>query len=342
MSSQTNGHSPRWLYAFFSWISRTPGNGWLLAIIWNVGLALLYQTRAWQLGLLPQGELHPFLLANGYWSTFFIFMLISLDRKAEVALQEFGNSTGMADEEIKATTQQFISVPGKTALNTILIAMLILLPLEYIIYPLAFEGLFSLYPALTVVHLLLINTMLALYFFIRTFRQLGMVRQLYRELPRVSLFYHTPIYSLSRYTGWASFMWLSFAVVGTYLVAPEVVEYNLALAAPFTIFGLLTFFLPLREIQVRLRREKREVQDELNRQLENIFTKTRQVVGQGKSTEVPELEVASKAIQNQLEYVRKMPTWPWNPGTLRNVLIPILIPITVAILQALISRYMGT
>lgn len=336
MKAQSIIYSPKWIYRFFNWIYRTPGKGWLLAIVWNVGLAYLYHWRAWQLGFLPQGEIHVFLLATGYWSTFYIFMLMSLDQRAESSLQEFGESNGKSSEEIDSLTNDFISLPGKTFLISILIALPAILPVSIESYPRVFPGVFEIFPVLTVVLTLLFNTSLMVYFLVRTFRQLRMVQQLYREMPEVSLFQLEPIFALSRYTGSVSLLWLSFALVAPSIAAPELLVNNVPLFAVFIVFGLLIFFLPLREIQVRLSHAKRDYLAKLSHQLETAFTKTQREVESGSGRKLPNLRLASESIRDQLEFVRTMPTLPWKPGTLRTALAPILIPIIVGIVQTII------
>ena len=341
MANKSTTYSPRWLYAFFSWIKRTPGNGWLIAVVWLVGLAVLYQWRAWQLGLLPQGETHIFLLATGYWSVIFIFMLMNLDKRAESSLEEFGSSTGLSNKEIASLTHRFISVPEKETILAMLIVMPIFLSITIVSYPRSFPGLFMIYPILTVLLTLMINSMLTIFFLFRTFRQLRMVQNLYREMPKVSLFNQTPIYALSRYTGWVAFMLLTVFLLGTYIITPEVMESNLILFSMFGVFGLLIFILPLREVRLRLSHEKGNYEARLNRQLETVFEKTQHAVDQGKSVEIPELEISARSIRDQLDFVHNMSTLPWNPGTLRTVLIPIVLPIVLAIMQAIISNWMG-
>jgi len=42
-----------------------------------------------------------------------------------------------------------------------------------------------------------------------------------------------------------------------------------------------------------------------------------------------------------MDTVQKVPTWPWNPGSLRNLLLPVLLPLFIAILQRYVVTLLG-
>jgi hypothetical protein len=341
MATKTSGYSPRWLYAILNWIRRTPLGGWLLAIVWIVGLAALYHWRAWQMGLVPQGELHRYLLGIGFWNVGTVFMILSLDRIAETSLREFGALGAKNQKEIQRLTYNFISIPEKEFMLAFVVGLVLYAPLAFLTYPVSMPGLFTIFPVLTISILILIQAILLPLLMYRSYKQLRSVQRLYRELPQVSLFNLAPIYALSRYTSWIPIFLVFLSVGGGLLVAPEAIVFAIPTYAAIAIFGLLVFLLPLRDIQQRLRREKARMVTELSLQIEVIHKKVQQAVNQNKLGKLGELRTAASTLKEEMDFVQKLATWPWNPGTLRNLLIPILLPLLLAIAQRYVLTWLG-
>lgn len=341
MATKSANYSPPWLYAILNWFQRTPLGGWLFAIFWIVGLAALYHWRAWQMGLVPQGELHRYLLGMGFWNVATVFMILSLDRIAESSLRDFGVLWPKRQKEIQRLIYNFISIPEKKFLVAIVICLALYSPIAYLTYPISLPGLFTIYPFLTISILIIFQAILIPQLLYRSYRQLRLVKQLYRELPQVSLFNLAPIYALSRYTSWIPIFLVFFSVGGGLLVAPEAIVYAIPIYAGVAVFGLLVFLVPLQEIQQRLRREKVRMVAELNLQIELIHKKVQQAVKQNRLAKLGELRTAASTLKEELDFVQKLATWPWNQGTLRNLLLPIMLPLFIAILQRYVLTLLG-
>jgi hypothetical protein len=76
-------------------------------------------------------------------------------------------------------------------------------------------------------------------------------------------------------------------------------------------------------------------------QIEGIHNKVKLAVNQNKLAKLGELRTAASTLKEQLDFVQKLPTWPWNPGTLRNLLLPITLPLLVAIMQRYVLTWLG-
>ena len=94
-------------------------------------------------------------------------------------------------------------------------------------------------------------------------------------------------------------------------------------------------------INARLRREKQSDLQRMGSELNAIYQETEAAIRSRKLAKVPALKTASSALREQMDTVQKVPTWPWNPGSLRNLLLPVLLPLFIAILQRYVVTLLG-
>lgn len=87
-----------------------------------------------------------------------------------------------------------------------------------------------------------------------------------------------------------------------------------------------------------MRSEKDKVLSEIGQNLDSVNKKINAVVKRGRYSEVNSLRNSALALKENWDLVKRIPVWPWEPETLRNVLLPLLLPVIVYLLQ----RFAGT
>lgn len=330
--------SPSWLYRFLDWMRSTPLNGLVVAVaIFLIGAGLIHWPQ-WQTGRLPVFQFDTQLLFESTWLPGNLLVWIWLDLIAHNAIYNFAIGTGKTKQEAQAIYVAFISIHPTIAWVLLAVGLFLGLgnvvtqgeiPAGNLLFMLAAAG-----PVL--------GSVMELFSVFRLIRQLVQVDVLYKNVKSINLFNLWPIYSLSRYGYTLALVFilvtvlvdLVFRAVGGEGIAFAYIVYTV-------IVSLLVFLAPLFGINNRLRTEKAHELQRLGIQLNSIYNETETAVRSRKLTKVPELRNASSALKDQMETVLKVATWPWNPGSLRNLLLPILLPLFIAILQRYVLSFLG-
>lgn len=114
-----------------------------------------------------------------------------------------------------------------------------------------------------------------------------------------------------------------------------------ALQFSYVLLMLLVFFAPLAQINGRMRRKKEELLNRIGEDQRTMNDKLHASVNSKNFAGLNDLRNAVAALKDQREVVQKLPTWPWQPDTLRNLLTPLLIPVFVYLVQRFLGAFFG-
>jgi hypothetical protein len=338
-AKQPQRPTPIWLYIFLDWLKRTPLRGWLVALFLFVAGLILMHLPYWFSGRVAAYTLNQSLTFPATWLPGGLMFWLWQDLVAERVIRDFSKGTGKSEVETKSIFANFISVPSGIAIVLSLVG--ILSGAFFFVEQLAQVTSNPLYIFLGAVPPVLGNALevLALY---RWGRQLFQVSQLYKQVKKINLFSLGPIYALSRY---GYLLALLTAVAATILDlinrfggGPGLPLENIVYQG---IIALAVFLIPLVGINNRLRTEKAQELQRLGDQLNSVYNETEAAVRRRKLAKVGDLRNASAALREQIDSVQKVATWPWNPGSLRNLLLPVLLPLFLAVLQRYLLNFLG-
>lgn len=336
----TKSPSPAWLYRFLDWVRKGPLRGGVFVLALFLLGAGAFHLAAWQSGGLPKYQLDSELLFPAVWLPANIVFWLWLDKLAYAPIYNFVKGTGGSEQQAKKTYTDFISI-GNTISVILLVAGIAFGFPDAVARASAYE-IKQPFSILLVSILPLLGGVLEALGIFRLVRQLSLVNKLYGGLGKVNLFNLWPIYALSRYGYTLALVFvivvilfdLVFIALGAGDIGLNYILYTFA-------FSLLIFLVPLFGINARLRREKELELQRLGVQLDSIYTETASAVRSRKLTQVPALRNAAGALKDQMEAVQKVATWPWNPGSLRNLFLPILLPLFIAVLQRYVLSALG-
>ncbi len=337
---KSKGYTPRWMYAIVNWVEEKPLQGWLgFAVIW-VAISGSLQALAWQRGALPKGQLDGIILVTPIGILWGVAAWAWGDRLAKDALPKFLAFVGKSPREQEKVIRDFASLPEKSAAFWGAVSIPVTLtwyralrdaatsdPIVYSLTGILFVA-FNVPPFIA---------------FMRIFHQLLRIQRMFHAAGHIDLFNLAPIYSLSRYTTRHAIL-LAFTNVLLFAAlfwdSPNpLIGVFMGMVAQL---GILTLFLlPLREIARRIRLEKEERIAYLNLKLETMFNRIHKAVEKDTLAKIPEYRWSADALQNELNVVKAIPTWPWNPGTLRNLLVPLLLPLIITVLQRYVLVWLG-
>ncbi|MCL5429656.1 MAG: hypothetical protein M1347_07670 [Chloroflexi bacterium] len=101
------------------------------------------------------------------------------------------------------------------------------------------------------------------------------------------------------------------------------------------------FFVPLIDINQAMREAKEELLSEINRDMKDLQQRVHKSLARKDLSKISDLRNAMGALKDEIEIVHKIPTWPWQPDTLRNLFTPLLIPILVYLVQRFLGGILG-
>jgi hypothetical protein len=271
-------------------------------------------------------------------------MIHYLDKMAADAVVKFCPSMCLAEQQGVDLIYNFTHLPARivrlVTLVGIALAMLIIIGVEQGVVQ-ADLGYFGTSKAAQLWWriVLIIDQIFFWNMIYHTIHQLRMVNLVYDKYAKVDLFNLSPLYTFSRLTvytavstiviayGWvATFPWLStdFLVIGSWLIG---------IAA-----AMAGFILPLLGIHSRLVEEKQRWQVDAGQSLKVSMTTLHQSIAERKLEEVELLVKAMEGVHRQQAILEQIPTWPWQPGTVRGVTTTVLVPIFLWVVLRVLER----
>lgn len=330
--------TPRWLYRFIDWSNSTPIQIWGVAIVFYIASGgLLHLARylfeagspQFDAGLFFPGIYFTILISFWHWTNLL----------AHSFLETFGRGVGKRTAEIKRIHTDFISLSERQSAVLFILGIFLA-----IFYAQDFIRQFGFTQLASMVALFLVAlpaSVLQLYSMFRILVQLVKLTELYNEIKDINLFNLKPVYALSRYSYSYAFIGMLTVVLidSVSLLQHESIDW----ANHILSLGLVLVLLvaPTLGIGRRLRAEKDKDLQYLGNQLNSLYDETSLMVKRRKLATIPQLNSAAMALERQIEKVQKIPTWPWNPGSLRNLFIPVLLPLLIAILQRYALTLLG-
>lgn len=329
--------TPRWLYSFFEFIERLPGPAWLLGLLVILIGSLALHLAAWRQGLLPYGSLDSYLTTLTVFPVTILAAWTFLDGRARVALANFAKGKGKQDRGLERMVTDFISLPDWIAVFSLAIGIVggyLNFNVAIGLSPLG-GNVFLPYEMLS---FLLVSGLLSMTVLRAVFQAVKLHRLL--KGVEVNIFNPAPLYALSRY---ASQSTLTLVLLNYILVLISLPNYLLTTNFGFILMlgfppMLMLFFAPLSSVNRRMREEKERLLAEFGKDLDEVYATAHQAASRKDYARLDKMRNAASILKDGWETVRKIPTWPWEPDTVRNLLIPFLIPV----IAFLVQRYLGS
>jgi hypothetical protein len=359
-NSFTAPYAPSWFDRFTAWVESLPGPAWAFYLFAAAVVVLVESAVQWREGAYPAGS---FLFLHVWSFSFFAYMLLLmhyLDKLAASALATFRPMLTTSPAEMEPADDAYpqllyrlTTLPGKpTAWATFIGAAIAitsyLFPIQAGFEPhflagtagtafsdLAFMLIFV--PANAIAGVLLYHTI----------HQLVIISRIYTRQARISLYQLQPLYALSR-PGVITALGLSGVVYLFFLTTPEMASggsstrpLELVLGGIFSLIAGLTFILPLWGAHRRIGVEKSRRIGEVTSRFEAATVALHRDLDGGQLATMSDLNKALTNLGIEHEFIKKIPTWPWDPNLTRSLIFALLIPITTWVLQLFLGRVLG-
>jgi hypothetical protein len=112
--------------------------------------------------------------------------------------------------------------------------------------------------------------------------------------------------------------------------------------ALFIAFGAVAFLWPLVGVRNLIAAAKGRALEENARVLREAREKLYADATRGDLTGASELGDALAAIRAEREALLRIPTWPWEAGTIRSVIVALALPVAIWLLQYALERLIGS
>jgi hypothetical protein len=336
-------YKPSLITTVSRWISKLPGS----SSSYYLGIWLLL-TLAQVISLLIEGAtlLQTFQVAQIFMPATVAYMLGMLeyfDTRALGSMSQARTALTLDEESFKDFQYRLITLPVGWPLFSAITSIGILLISESIGATYRLEALAPFPISATAFRIIyLISWALFGVFVYQVLHRLTLINRLYSRHIQINLFRKQPLYAFSNLTAWMavslSVLPIGFLLTNNILDLSVLDPISIVFIVGIQVIAFSSFLLPQIGIQRLQRTEKDRLLDEVNQRFEHVFIKLHKRIDAGDLESTDDLSTTVSLLQKELDSVKEIPIWPWDPETLRWLISALVFPILIVVLQIFIQR----
>ena len=319
-------------------------------LLFGIGLFVVFTLVQWGAGGYPPGEFQPFHVLFASWSPFMLALTHYLDRLAADAFDRFRPALAATPATSRDLQYRLTTLPARPtaflASGLVLVNSFWMLFDHWVLRPGAKVSVVDLGPqlfqiaptplSLTVVVALLLGVWWTTAVFLyHTIHQLRVISRIYTRHTRIRLLHLGPLYAFSRVTqqttiGIVSFFYI-FSLTATGFRAQP--AFLLLGGGLWAAIGAVTFAWPLLGVHRLLVTEKERLLEENTSRLEAGIADLHTRMDRRNLKGMDDLNKALASLDLERSALVRIPTWPWEQGTLRGLVAALVVPIIVWAIQ---------
>jgi len=169
--------------------------------------------------------------------------------------------------------------------------------------------------------------------------QLREISRIYLTFARLNLYRLQPLYAFSVPAALTSGGLILYNY-GWFASAPELLAQpiSIALSVFFATTAAVIFAWPLLGIHRRLAAEKKRSLAESARRFEATVAELHQRVDKKTILHMDDLNKTLASLEIERAALQRIPTWPWDPGTLRSLAATLFLPLVIWLAQYILQR----
>jgi uncharacterized membrane protein YhdT len=314
----------------------------VLYLILGIAAMMVGQGALWFYGITPTMSFDTVSLAVGIWVSLSLAFVHYLDDLARKALEAFRSALALSDEEFAQLRYSLTTMPARPLIFMNLVTTLVTI-LANLIYPAILESFIG---KGVQVHPILLISAAALgvsgSLIYHTIRQLAIIRSLYSRAPRLTIFDVKSTYAFSTLTVSTALAWALILYLGV-LTIPGILEHPVWVAVSIAILFLI--FISIGSVLVQINRKLSEEKNRLHKQvtdrLVGALSRVHERYDHDNLVDIENLHHLVQTLSHERDLLRKIPTWPWQPGTFIAFISALLLPVTIFLIQELIRLLAG-
>ncbi|NIM92116.1 MAG: hypothetical protein GTO18_00155 [Anaerolineales bacterium] len=325
-----------------SWIDRLPGPAWIFYVLSTLAIAILGNALFWIDGSLPFGSIDRFITIFAIAVLYWLALHQYLTQVGSQSLKTFGPLLAVDDTEFAIIDYELATLPRW--LGWLAIPLGIAFAAATILGdPAPFGELVPL-TALPYVGDIVITGFLVSTFFcliIRSIRQLRMVHKIHAQATNINLLKLKPVHAFSALTARTG-IGVLLVLIFAYLLEPQPFGTGLDIIT-YVVTALLSiavFVIPVIGMQGRLEEEKQRVLNETSDLLKITSASLHSKINDRNYDDLGGMETAISALIRERELLEKIPTWPWDPRTIRGFASALLLPIFLWLVTRLLESFL--
>jgi hypothetical protein len=337
-------YPPSWIDRVTDWVKKLPIPAWSLYSALALALVLADAALNWSNGSYLSSKSLPFHLVSALTPVVILAMIHYFDDWAEKALSTFRPALAVEEAEYEALRYQLTTLPRlPTIVATVvglaygLIYIVFLYdsqldPFKIFTSPIASAFGFTLG---------LLNYMAYSIIVYHTIHQMRMVSRIYSKCKHIDLFHLSPLYAFSTFAARISIAIaiLSYAWIYAFSGSGDAVSTVTPIFAVPLLFA--TFILPLVGIHTILGHEKRNLQSENAHHLKAAISELHHRREAGDYGQIDGVGKAIDSLMKEQTLLKEIPTWPWQPETVRWVATVLLTPVVLALVTRIAQHWLG-
>jgi len=351
-------YPPSWFDRFTGWVDRLPGPAWAFYLIFGALVVLAESAIQWREGAYPLGRFNLLTAWSVGEFAYLLALMHYLDKSAASALAAFrpllvspknGPSPALRDQSTFATlSYRLTTLPARPTL----VATIVGAAFAIFVYVLQTSG--ETVPAvlvgtagttLSTVSVMVVfipNNAISFLLAYHTVHQLVQISRIYTHNARINIYQLQPLYALSLPGAFTAIGIILFSYAWVAITASASIAagaLGIGLTVVFAAIAGATFALPLLGAHRRLVAEKNRLLAEASSRFEAAIEDLhRQLDGRGRRpTNDPNKALAGIEIEQNA--LRRIPTWPWQPGAVRGLVAALFLPVAVWAIQLLLGRF---
>jgi hypothetical protein len=330
-------YPPSWVDRLDDRVRGLPIPIWLFYLGAALVLALARTIAAWSDGSYPVGTLFTDHILAASTVAYLLFVLHYLDDRAGVALSDFRSVLTVDDTGYERLRYQLTTLPARPTLIWSLAGLVWGVAVPTLLLPESQLRPFKLFtsPAASVLDyvIIVLSWMIGFAVVYHTIRQLRLISRIYTQHTNVNIFDTGPLYGLSRVAAMTTIAVLF--ITSSYLTFAVNWQFDnpvIALTVGVSILvALMTFVWPLFGAHRLLQQEKARWKGEVARQTEAVARELHHRVSTDDMHGMEAIKDALDGLIAERGVLDKVPTWPWDPETVRVVVTALLLPVVLRI-----------
>lgn len=338
-------YPPSWIDRFSAWVEQLAGPCWLYYIGIGLLLLLILSIALWVEGAFPTGTVLPVQLFLSGVFAYFLAMFYYLDEWAGSALATLRPDLTVDDNEYNDLQFQITTLPARPTVLASLTALALALITEAISEPYHVEALNTFPISTTLLRIIYFGCWwLFGTFLYHTIHQLRLINHVYTHHTDINLFRMRPFYAFSNLSAFTAGS-LAMIIYGFLVVNPAWDRSDpviLFWIFVFLISALVTFVWPqlgMHHLQVA---EQDRLVDEAYMRLEATIAELHRQLDNGEFREMEAMNYAIASLEIELNTLKRIRTWPWEPETLQLLITALALPLGLWILQLIFERMLGS